>query len=96
MDLEIPARISEAARERVRELARQAFTTSGCHGLARVDFFVDSEDVTLNELNTMPGFTETSVYGKLWAATGVPYPEVLDRLATLAVERHDEERAYRF
>ena len=49
-------------------------------GLARVDFFVDGEDVLLNELNTMPGFTETSVYGKLWAASGVPYPDALDRL----------------
>jgi D-alanine-D-alanine ligase len=96
MELEVPARVSEAARERVRALAREAFTRSGGHGLARVDFFVDGEDVILNELNTMPGFTETSVYGKLWAASGVPYAEVLDRLATLAVERHAEERVYRF
>jgi D-alanine-D-alanine ligase len=96
MELQVPARVSDAARERVRSLAREAFTRAGCHGLARVDFFVDGEDVVLNELNTMPGFTETSVYGKLWAESGVPYPEVLDRLATLAVERHREERAYRF
>jgi D-alanine-D-alanine ligase len=96
MELQVPARVSDAARERVRSLAREAFTRSGCHGLARVDFFVDGEDVVLNELNTMPGFTETSVYGKLWAESGVPYPEVLDRLATLAVERHRDERAYRF
>jgi D-alanine-D-alanine ligase len=96
MELEVPARISGAARERVRSLARESFTRAGCHGLARVDFFVDGEDVVLNELNTMPGFTETSVYGKLWSESGVPYPEVLDRLATLAVERHREEHAYRF
>jgi D-alanine-D-alanine ligase len=96
MELQIPARVTDAARERVRSLAREAFTRSGCHGLARVDFFVEGEDVLLNELNTLPGFTETSVYGKLWAESGLPYPELLDRLATLAVERHREERAYRF
>ena len=50
----------------------------------------------LNELNTMPGFTETSVYGELWVRSGLPYPELVDRLAALAVERHREERAYAF
>ena len=96
MELQVPARVADSARERVRALARESFTRSGCHGLARVDCFVDGEDVLLNELNTLPGFTETSVYGKLWAESGLPYPELLDRLATLAVERHREERAYRF
>jgi D-alanine-D-alanine ligase len=95
MDLIVPARLSGPARERVRELATRAFTLSGCEGLARVDFFVDGENVVLNELNTIPGFTETSVFGKLFEASGVPYVELLDRLARLGVERHEAERAYR-
>jgi len=95
MDLIVPARLSAAARERVRELATRAFTLSGCEGFARVDFFVDGENVVLNELNTIPGFTETSVFGKLFEASGVPYVELLDRLARLGVERHEAERAYR-
>jgi D-alanine-D-alanine ligase len=95
MELVVPARISEAARERVRGLAREAFTRAGVHGLARVDFFVDGEDVVLNELNTIPGFTATSVFGKLWDASGVPYEALLDRLAALAVERHREAAAHR-
>jgi D-alanine-D-alanine ligase len=96
MELVVPARIPGAARERVRELAVQAFDLAGCHGLARVDFFVDGEDVLLNEVNTMPGFTQTSVYGKLWEASGVAYPDVVDRLVRLAVERFERERAHRF
>jgi D-alanine-D-alanine ligase len=95
MDLIVPARVSEAARERVRDLATRAFTLSGCEGLARVDFFVDGDEVLLNELNTIPGFTETSVFGKLFEASGVPYVELLDRLARLGVERHEAERGYR-
>jgi D-alanine-D-alanine ligase len=96
MELVVPARISSAARERVRELAVEAFRLAGCSGLARADFFVDGDDVLLNELNTMPGFTQTSVYGKLWAASGVPYPELVDRLCTIAVERHAAQRAHSF
>ena len=96
MELVVPARISDEARERVRELAVRAFSLAGCHGLARVDFFVDGEDVLLNEVNTMPGFTQTSVYGKLWEATGVAYPDVVDRLVQLALERFERERAHRF
>jgi D-alanine-D-alanine ligase len=95
MELVVPARISAAARERVRELAVTAFRLAGCSGLARADFFVDGEDVLLNELNTMPGFTETSVYGELWARDGVTYPELCDRLVRIAVERFERERAYR-
>jgi D-alanine-D-alanine ligase len=96
MELVVPARISEAARERVRSLALDAFALAGCHGLARVDFFVEGEDVLLNEVNTMPGFTQTSVYGKLWAESGVPYAEIIDRLVQLAVERFGRERSHRF
>jgi D-alanine-D-alanine ligase len=95
MELVVPARISAAARERVRELAVTVFRLAGCSGLARADFFVDGEDVLLNELNTMPGFTETSVYGELWARDGVTYPELCDRLVRIAVERFERERAYR-
>jgi D-alanine-D-alanine ligase len=95
MELVVPPRISDAARERVRELAVSAFTLAGVSGLARVDFFVDGEDVLVNELNTMPGFTETSVYAKLWSETGLPFPELVDRLVVLGIERHAEERAYR-
>jgi D-alanine-D-alanine ligase len=96
MELVVPARISAAATERVRELAVRAFTIAGCEGLARVDFFVDGDTVLLNELNTMPGMTQTSVWGKLWEAAGVPYPEALDRLCALAVERFERARSYRF
>jgi D-alanine-D-alanine ligase len=88
MELLVPARISDGAAERVRELSLEAFARGGCDGLARVDFFVDGEDVLLNELNTMPGFTPTSVYAKLLQASGVAYPQLVDRLCRLALERH--------
>ena len=80
MELVVPARISDAATEEVRRLARETFVRVGCAGLARVDFFVEGERVLVNELNTLPGFTPTSVYPKLWEATGVPFPELCDRL----------------
>jgi D-alanine-D-alanine ligase len=96
MELVVPARISESASACVRALAIEAFVRSGCTGLARADFFVDGELVLLNELNTMPGFTQTSVYGALFAASGVPYPELLRRLVQLAVDRHRFERAHSF
>lgn len=91
MRLIVPARISSSARERVRTLAVRAFAHAGCAGLARADFFVDGETVLLNELNTMPGFTETSVYGALFAHSGIPYTELLGRLVELALERHERE-----
>jgi D-alanine-D-alanine ligase len=96
MELVVPARISDAARERVRELAVTAFRLAGCSGLARADFFVDGDEVLLNELNTMPGFTQTSVYGELWARDGVSYPELCDRLVRIAIERFERDRVYRF
>jgi D-alanine-D-alanine ligase len=95
MELVVPARISDTARARVRELAVETFAEVGCEGLARVDFFVDGESVLVNELNTMPGFTPTSVYAKLMAASGIPYTELLDRLCRLGIERHLERRARR-
>jgi D-alanine-D-alanine ligase len=96
MELVVPPRISDAARERVRELAVTAFRLASCSGLARADFFVDGDTVLLNELNTMPGFTATSVYAKLWESSGLPYPELVDRLVRIAVERFERERAHRF
>ena len=96
MRLVVPARISAVARERVQALAIAAFARFGCSGLARADFFVEGDDVLLNELNTMPGFTATSVYAKLWEAGGLAYEELVTRLCELGVARHAEERAYRF
>jgi D-alanine-D-alanine ligase len=88
MELVVPARIAPAAIERVRELAVETFTRVGCAGLARVDFFVEDDGrVLVNELNTMPGFTPTSVYAKLWDASGVPFAALVDRLVALALER---------
>jgi D-alanine-D-alanine ligase len=96
MELLLPAEISETATERVRELARDVFVLCGCSGLARCDFFVDGDRVLVNELNTIPGFTETSVYGKLFEADGIPYPELCDRLVKLAVERYETAKKYEF
>jgi D-alanine-D-alanine ligase len=96
MELLVPAEISETATERVRELARDVFVLCGCSGLARCDFFVDGDRVLVNELNTIPGFTETSVYGKLFEADGIPYPELCDRLVKLAVERYETAKKYEF
>ena len=99
MELVAPARLPGEVRERVRAMAVDVFTRVGCAGMARCDFFVEDPagraEVLLNELNTIPGFTETSVYAKLFDASGVPYPKLLDRLVALAVERHERERAYR-
>jgi D-alanine-D-alanine ligase len=95
MRLQFPARISGTARERLRTLAARAFAASGCSGLARADFFVDGEQVLLNELNTLPGQTPTSAYGVLWEHSGVPYPEVVDELCRIAVARFERERALR-
>jgi D-alanine-D-alanine ligase len=91
MELIVPARVSDAVRERVRSLAVETFVKSGCRGLARVDFFVQGEHVLVNELNTMPGFTSTSVFAALFDASGVGYVELLDRLLALALEAHEAE-----
>ncbi len=89
MDLIVPARITPQQTERVQQLAVQAFVVTGCEGMARVDCFVrDDGEVLVNELNTIPGFTSTSVYAQLFEASGIPYPELVDRLIDLALERH--------
>jgi D-alanine-D-alanine ligase len=96
MELIVPAPVPARVRDRVRELAVSVFVRAGCCGLARVDFFVEGEAVLVNELNTMPGFTSTSVYAALFGASGIPYPELLDRLVQLALERHASERRHTF
>jgi D-alanine-D-alanine ligase len=90
MDLIVPPRIPEETIERVQQLSVDAFVASDCEGMARADCFVTSEgEVLVNELNTIPGFTATSVYAKLFEASGVPYDELLERLIQLALERHE-------
>ena len=93
----IPARLPAALSRKVRALAVKAFAAIDCSGMARVDFFVTKgrNRVYVNEVNTIPGFTAISMYPKLWEATGVPYPELLDRLIALAIERHREMSARR-
>jgi D-alanine-D-alanine ligase len=92
MELVVPARVPDAVVAEVRRLAVDTFVRVGCAGLARVDFFVEGERVLVNELNTMPGFTQTSVYPKLWEATGLDFPGLCDRLLGIARERFAAER----
>lgn len=94
MELVVPARVPDGVLDRIRELARDTFLRVGCAGLARVDFFVEPDGrVLVNELNTLPGFTATSVYPKLWEASGVPFGQLIDRLLGLALERFAAERS---
>ena len=97
MDLVVPARVTEEQLERAQELAVRAFVAADCEGMARADLFVrDDGEVLVNELNTIPGFTSTSVYARLFEASGIPYPELLQRLADLAVERFERRAQLRF
>jgi D-alanine-D-alanine ligase len=97
MELVVPAPIPAEQASRLRELAVAAFALGGCSGLARCDFFVEPDgEVLVNEINTMPGFTETSVYAKLWEAGGLAYPDLCDRLVVLALERHASARSHEF
>lgn len=91
--LVIPADISPRATARVKQMAVQAFRAIDGSGLARVDFFVDkrTDEVYINEINTMPGFTKISMYPKLWDAAGLPYPQLLDTLIDLALERQAQK-----
>jgi D-alanine-D-alanine ligase len=92
-ELVIPAKLSKALTREVQQMAIAAFKAVDCAGLARVDFLLDplSGKLYLNEINTMPGFTAISMYPKLWAASGIAYPKLIDRLLELAVERHAEK-----
>jgi D-alanine-D-alanine ligase len=88
IQLEIPAPVSAAAAKRVRQLTLEVFARADCRDLARVDFFVDGDRVLVNELNTMPGFTPTSVYAQLIEHAGIGYPQLVDQLCRLALGRH--------
>jgi D-alanine-D-alanine ligase len=90
MDLVIPPRVPEETIRRVQEISVEAFVATDCEGMARADCFVRADgEVLVNELNTIPGFTATSVYAKLFEASGIPYGELLQRLIALALERHE-------
>ncbi len=92
-ELVIPADLPATTLEEIRRLAVAAFRAIDCSGMARVDFFLTADGgVLLNEINTIPGFTQISMYPKLWEASGLPYPELIDRLIELALERHAIER----
>jgi D-alanine-D-alanine ligase len=98
MDLVIPpAGVSEATVRRVQDAAVDAFRVTDCEGMARVDCFVARDDeVIVNELNTIPGFTATSVYARLFDASGIPYDQLLRRLVELALERHERRRGLQY
>jgi len=93
----IPAPLAESQAQEVRSLSLAAFKAVDAAGMARVDFLLagDSGVLYLNELNTIPGFTTISMYAKLWAASGIAYPQLIDRLVTLALERHAEKQQLR-
>ena len=84
----VPAPVSPETTRRIRELAIAAFRAVDCSGMARVDFFLEGDRVLVNEINTIPGFTSTSAYAKMWAASGLGYTALIDRLIELALERH--------
>jgi len=97
MNLAVPAEIGDDKVAELRKLAAEVFTMAGCSGLARCDFFVEEDGtILLNEINTIPGFTQTSVYAKLWEATGLAYPALCSRLVELAIERHIEAAQHSF
>jgi D-alanine-D-alanine ligase len=93
-ELLIPARLDHTQVRQIQEMAIRAFQSVECSGLARVDFLMDpvSGHFYVNEVNTMPGFTAISMYPKLWAATGIEYPALIDRLIQLAIERHADKK----
>jgi D-alanine-D-alanine ligase len=90
----IPAKLTKAETKKVQELAVKAFQAVDCSGLARVDFLMDPKTgkIFLNEINTMPGFTAISMYPKLWAASGLAYADLIDRLIQLGIERHEDKK----
>ena len=97
MELVIPPELPDAVLEKVQRVAVETFVVTDCEGMARVDcFVVDGDRVVVNELNTIPGFTATSVYAKLFEASGIPYDELLRRLIELAVERHERRARLQF
>ena len=97
-ELVIPAKLSGAQTRLVQDLALRAFRAVDCAGMARVDFLLDrpSRKLYVNEVNTIPGFTPISMYPKMWEASGISYPALLDRLIELAFERHREKERTRY
>jgi len=93
-ELIIPAKLTKPETKKVQELAMRAFQAVDCAGLARVDFLMDpkTRKLFVNEINTMPGFTAISMYPKLWAATGLSYSDLIDRLIQLGIERHQDKK----
>jgi D-alanine-D-alanine ligase len=93
-ELIIPAKLTKAETKKVQQLAIAAFKAVDCSGLARVDFLMDpkTRKIYLNEINTMPGFTAISMYPKLWAASGLPYPRLIGKLIELGIERHEDKK----
>ncbi len=90
--MKIPAELSGEAIASIQEQAIKAYQVLCCEGMARVDFFLTPDNVAVvNEINTIPGFTKISMYPKLWEISGISYPELIDRLIQLALERHNEE-----
>jgi D-alanine-D-alanine ligase len=97
MDLVVPPRLPDETVERIQSLSVDAYVAADCEGMARVDLFVrDGGEVIVNEVNTIPGFTPTSVYTKLFEASGISYPQLLDRLVELALERHERRSQLKF
>lgn len=90
--LQIPAEIPDDLLAKMQEFAIQAFTSLGCEGLSRIDFLVNSKtlDVFVSEINTLPGFTQVSMYPKMWEKSGIPYTQLIDKLLQLALERHED------
>lgn len=92
-EIQIPAKIDSKTTKKIQELAIKVFQTLSCEGLGRVDFFLKKNGgVVVNEINTIPGFTNISMYPKLWEASGLPQTKLLDRLIDLAIERHSKEK----
>jgi D-alanine-D-alanine ligase len=91
--LEIPAKLPQEISERIRQIAIKTFSVLCCEGMARVDFFLrNGDEIIVNEINTIPGFTRISMYPKLWEASGLPYSELIDKLISLAIEKFDREK----
>jgi D-alanine-D-alanine ligase len=90
----IPAKLTKSETKKVQALAVAAFKAVDCSGLSRVDFLMDpkTRKIYLNEINTMPGFTSISMYPKLWAASGLPYADLIDKLIQLGIERHEDKK----
>jgi D-alanine-D-alanine ligase len=97
-ELIIPAKLTKAETKKIQELAVRAFKAVDCSGLARVDFLMEpgspnkTRKIYLNEINTMPGFTAISMYPKLWTASGLDYPDLIDKLIQLGIERHEDKK----